>query len=250
MASDTSNTMPMTAPRASPDDRATRITHTAVQEIQFGYGVAGRVWRQDTHLGPVPTQPLADNDNRLTYYHGAIEHVTKTSGPSQGTHQRITLGNVVLTHYPTNAPGQQWQTHVMVQDNQGSTLAIADTQGRVIQRYRYDPYGEQFTITTGYLSAAATKGYLPVSQQGYTGHEMLNNVNVIHMNGRIYDPTIGRFLQADPHIQAPDNLQNYNRYSYVLNNPMSYTDPSGYFLAGLAMPLIRSLKAFMMHSAI
>jgi hypothetical protein len=53
------------------------------------------------------------------------------------------------------------------------------------------------------------------------------------MNGRIYDPTLGRFLQADPHIQAPSNSQNYNRYSYVLNNPMSYTDPSGYFFKAL-----------------
>jgi hypothetical protein len=53
------------------------------------------------------------------------------------------------------------------------------------------------------------------------------------MNGRIYDPTLGRFLQADPHIQAPKNSQNYNRYSYVLNNPMSYTDPSGYFFKAL-----------------
>ena len=53
------------------------------------------------------------------------------------------------------------------------------------------------------------------------------------MNGRIYDPTLGRFLQADPHIQAPNNSQNYNRYSYVLNNPMSYTDPSGYFFKSL-----------------
>ena len=53
------------------------------------------------------------------------------------------------------------------------------------------------------------------------------------MNGRIYDPTLGRFLQADPHIQAPKNSQNYNRYSYVLNNPLSYTDPSGYFFKAL-----------------
>ncbi len=49
------------------------------------------------------------------------------------------------------------------------------------------------------------------------------------MNGRIYDADIGRFLQADPFIQQADNLQNYNRYAYVLNNPMSYTDPSGFF---------------------
>lgn len=48
------------------------------------------------------------------------------------------------------------------------------------------------------------------------------------MKGRIYDPTVGRMLQADPFIQAPLNSQNYNRYSYVLNNPMSYTDPSGF----------------------
>ena len=56
---------------------------------------------------------------------------------------------------------------------------------------------------------------------------------IAHMNGRIYDPTLGRFLQADPHIQAPTNSQNYNRYSYVLNNPLSYTDPSGYFFKAL-----------------
>ncbi|WP_415837749.1 RHS repeat-associated core domain-containing protein, partial [Shewanella denitrificans] len=51
----------------------------------------------------------------------------------------------------------------------------------------------------------------------------------IQMGGRIYDPNLARFLQADPNIQAPTNLQNYNRYSYVLNNPLTYTDPSGYF---------------------
>lgn len=53
------------------------------------------------------------------------------------------------------------------------------------------------------------------------------------MNGRIYDPTLGRFLQADPFIQAPKNSQSFNRYSYVLNNPLSYTDPSGYFFKSL-----------------
>lgn len=62
---------------------------------------------------------------------------------------------------------------------------------------------------------------------------MMDGLGIIHMNGRIYDPTLGRFLQADPFIQAPLNSQNYNRYSYVLNNPMSYTDPSGYFFKKL-----------------
>ena len=48
------------------------------------------------------------------------------------------------------------------------------------------------------------------------------------MNGRVYDPLLGRFLQADPFVQAPYNLQSYNRYSYVMNNPLGLTDPSGF----------------------
>jgi RHS repeat-associated protein len=62
---------------------------------------------------------------------------------------------------------------------------------------------------------------------------MVNDFEVIHMGGRTYNPVLGRFMQADPFIQSPTNLQSYNRYSYVLNNPMSYTDPSGYFFKKL-----------------
>ncbi len=47
-------------------------------------------------------------------------------------------------------------------------------------------------------------------------------------NGRVYDPELGRFMSADPFVQAPYNSQSYNRYSYVFNNPLSFTDPTGY----------------------
>jgi len=53
-------------------------------------------------------------------------------------------------------------------------------------------------------------------------------MNLIHMNGRIYDPVLGRFMTPDFIVQAPQNLQSYNRYSYVINNPLMYTDPTGY----------------------
>ncbi len=75
------------------------------------------------------------------------------------------------------------------------------------------------------------------SPRGYTGHQHLDELGLIHMNGRQYapkevplgdDPLIGRFLQADPIIQEPYNLQNFNRYTYVLNNPLAFTDPTGY----------------------
>jgi RHS repeat-associated protein len=59
-------------------------------------------------------------------------------------------------------------------------------------------------------------------------HEHLDEMGVVHMNGRIYDPLIGRFMSADPFIQAPGLLQSYNRYAYVMNNPLNLTDPSGF----------------------
>ncbi|MEB0032208.1 RHS repeat-associated core domain-containing protein [Undibacterium sp. RTI2.1] len=65
------------------------------------------------------------------------------------------------------------------------------------------------------------------TDRGYTGHEHLDDMGVIQMNGRIYDPLLGRFMQGDPFIQDPSNLQNFNRYGYCYNNPMTCTDPTG-----------------------
>ena len=56
---------------------------------------------------------------------------------------------------------------------------------------------------------------------------MLNELDIINMNGRLYDPVLGRFFSPDNYVQMPDNSQNFNRYSYCLNNPLKYTDPSG-----------------------
>ena len=64
---------------------------------------------------------------------------------------------------------------------------------------------------------------------GYCGHEMLPEFRLIDMGGRVYDPVLGRFLSCDNYVQEPDNSQNFNRYSYCLNNPLRYTDPSGEF---------------------
>ena len=88
----------------------------------------------------------------------------------------------------------------------------------------FNAFGER--RTNGSATSITTTG-LASTTRGFTGHEMLDGLDVIHMNGRIYDPTLGRFLQADPVIQAPDNPQNWNAYTYVFNNPYRYTDPTG-----------------------
>ena len=73
---------------------------------------------------------------------------------------------------------------------------------------------------------------LPYTNKGFTGHEHIQEVGLIHMNGRVYDASLGR-LSADPFIQAGSQSQNYNRYSYVMNNPLKYSDPSGHFFRKL-----------------
>ena len=62
--------------------------------------------------------------------------------------------------------------------------------------------------------------------RGYTSHEHFEDIGIIHMNGRLYDPT-QKILNADENIQDPYNTQVYNKYGYVINNPLLYNDPSG-----------------------
>ena len=76
------------------------------------------------------------------------------------------------------------------------------------------------------------------ADRGFTGHEYLPWFNLYNMNGRMYDPLVGRFLSADPYVQMPDFTQNINRYSYFLNNPLKYTDPDGEFLVAIAAWLL------------
>ncbi|MCI5065507.1 hypothetical protein MRY87_07270 [bacterium] len=109
-------------------------------------------------------------------------------------------------------------------DHLGSVQSITDDSGAVLETHNYDAWGARrlsdWTPSSGIISSAV--------ERGFTGHEMLDDIELIHMNGRVYDPVVGRFLSADPVVQAPDNTQSLNRYSYVLNNPLSLTDPSGF----------------------
>lgn len=112
------------------------------------------------------------------------------------------------------------------QDHLGSIAAITDETGTVIERLAYDPWGKR-----RYPNGLGDKADNLVgvnTDRGYTLHEHLDEVGVIHMNGRVYDPLIGRFMSAAPFVQSPGNLQSYNRYAYVMNNPLAFTDPSGY----------------------
>ena len=123
-------------------------------------------------------------------------------------------------------------TKYLHKDHLGSVVLITGMTGTVLERYSYDAWGKRRNLNgTDYT---ANGGHLlGETDRGFTGHEHLDHLGLVHMNGRIYDASLGRFMSADPFIAQPANLQNYNRYAYVNNNPLSYTDPDGYFFKAL-----------------
>lgn len=153
----------------------------------------------------------------------------------------IRAGNTVVAEHIIRS-NQTEAVHYLQRDHLGSVDAITSQQGDVIQRSSFDAFGKrrQADWTPDGLNGQLFGAYQQVSNRGYTGHEQLDNLGLIHMNGRVYDPVLGRFLSADPFVQFPESTQGINRYSYVNNNPLSYTDPSGFFLE-LAFKPIRKL---------
>ncbi|NDV63385.1 hypothetical protein G0Q06_13045 [Puniceicoccales bacterium CK1056] len=130
---------------------------------------------------------------------------------------------------PTPLDGHRRYFHY---DHQGSVVLVTDEIGDVVSRFSYDVFGgSRDALTWDRDLSDSVVDHEIAGDSGYTGHEMLADFDLIHMGGRVYDPQLARFLTPDPVVQAPTNIQNYHRYSYTLNNPLSYTDPSGYWFA-------------------
>ncbi len=119
-----------------------------------------------------------------------------------------------------------WNIYYICRDYQGSITHIVNANGSLKQELSFDPWGRLRDPNTQQVFAVGAEPVLFLAR-GYTGHEHLAVFGLINMNARLYDPALGRFLSPDPYVQSPDNSQNFNRYSYCLNNPLRYSDPSG-----------------------
>jgi RHS repeat-associated protein len=116
------------------------------------------------------------------------------------------------------------ETYFTYKDHLGSIIALTDDNGNIALEQSFDAWGS-YRNTNNWTYSNLTSA--PTWFRGYTGHEHLPHFNLINMNGRIYDPILGRMLSPDNYVQEPLFSQSYNRYSYVWNNPLRYTDPSG-----------------------
>jgi RHS repeat-associated protein len=176
---------------------------------------------------------------------GLYERLTKVSGSTttvEHTHY-IRAGDEVVaiqkrTKIDANPVGA-FVPRYPHRDHLGSVVAMTDAGGALLERSGFDPWGQRTDYSTwappaplqfvlGGSGAGGTTTAVTSTKRGFTGHEHLDELGFIHMNGRIYDPEIGKFLSADPTMQFPESTQGFNRYAYAGNNPLANVDPSGF----------------------
>lgn len=206
--------------------------------IQFHYGPDRKRYKK-TVGGQIGT------DETTLYLGKSYERIEKAGGEVSHKHFIYAEGQLAAIHIEHEDPQgvidpSRDETRYLHRDALGSIDTITDGQGVIVERMGYSPYGQRRQgdwRTIGGLNLAL------YTNRGFTGHEHIDEVGLIHMNGRVYDPQLGRFLSADPFVQSPTNSQSYNRYSYAWNNPLKYTDPSGYFLKKLFKGIRKALNA-------
>ena len=178
-----------------------------------------RIKTQLTASGVTTTRLFVGNYERETKSTGgAVRHIYYIHGPDGLVCIAVKLG--------TNAP-QYFYTYT---DHLGSIVAVTNTAGVVQGEQSYDAWGRQRNADnwTDYAGTGTITLNGFVLDRGYTGHQHLKEFGIINMNGRLYDPIVGRMLNPDNFVQDATSTQAFNRYSYVVNNPLKYSDPSGW----------------------
>lgn len=150
---------------------------------------------------------------------------------SQAEHRHKIFANdrqvAEVSKVETNGVTGPATTLYLLEDHLGSASVVVNSSGVEVDRRNYDPFGGGVDI-----EGSVTRGF--------TGHEHDEELGLINMRGRLYDPTLGQFIQPDPFVTTL-NPRGLNRYAYVLNNPLIYVDPTGFIMGwGNKGPLDRN----------
>ena len=192
--------------------------------VSFQYGPL--MGRSHAYYGGEQENKL---ERRYRKYYSSIAPIEIIQDTKTGRDKIVTY----LYGGPYDAPvvhikqtGNDGEFYYLHRDYLGSILAITNSFGDLVEQRQFDAWGVVDYFSKG-LQASEFNHENSLLARGYTGHEHFFGVSLIHMNGRMYDQNIGRFLSPDDYIQEPFNTQSYNRYSYALNNPLMYVDLDG-----------------------
>ena len=180
--------------------------------------------------------------SETTHYVGAFEKRTRACVTGEGESETASTQSVERTrvgpvlHVKRYACGSTAAPTPEIEyrhfDHLGSPASITDAAGSELVALAHDPHGERRKADwTRRLNDAEIESlgtdHGDRTSRGFTGHEQLDRTGLVHMNGRLYDPLLGRFLSPDPVVANPADGQQWNLYSYAMNSPLSYIDPSG-----------------------
>lgn len=199
------------APGAARDRTIRYSANSKAHEIQMGNGQTTRFW-----YGPDGQRYKRQDGSTVTLYIDGVEILIQNGVK---TAKRYVAGVALQTV----VGGAVQATKFLFHDQLGSLVRIANADGSLAEGLDYTAFGDR----RAYGNPSGTSGASANTNHGFTGHEYVDGTQVIHMNGRIYDQELGRFLQPDPVIQDPLSAQSWNAYTYVFNNPLAYTDPTG-----------------------
>ena len=177
------------------------------------------------HYGPdeqrIKTEYKINGQTTLTKYFpgGGLEVEVDANSHERWLHY-LPGGGLYVCDNEFNKIGMYY----VLTDYLGSWDKVISEAGTTVEEYSFDPWGRRRNPTNWtYTGVPASFTF----SRGYTGHEMLDAFGLINMNGRMYDPVLGRMLSPDNYVSLPEHTQGYNRYTYALNNPLIITDPSG-----------------------
>lgn len=214
----------------------TSAANTTYNQLDYVYGT------HENRVMSIEFNSATPTATTTRYYIGNYERL------DNGTSKRhiYYIGAAIITYDENTVTGPNanvYKTYYALTDHQGSILKVIDANGTgattltVAAEYNYDAWGRNRNATTwDYTNVDVTGAVpgttptisgLPWLTRGYTGHEHLRTFALINMNGRMYDPALGRMLSPDNYAGLDGTTQSFNRYSYVMNNPLKYTDPTG-----------------------
>ena len=210
-------------------DKLTLLYGAQHDRIKMMYSRASSA--TETDYAPVLTRYYAEHYEKSVYstFTREMDYISSPDG-------------LAAIHLKTGNNDTMYYVH---QDYLGSVEALSDKNGTLVEERSYDAWGRRRNPLNWTYAAVLPMKF---TNRGYTGHEHLEQFGIINMNGRCYDPLLGRMLSPDNFVQDATSTQSFNRYSYVLNNPLKYTDPSGDFIFTIhAAIFCPTFKSFLLY---
>jgi RHS repeat-associated protein len=186
---------------------------------RYSYGPNRELWRQIATYA---------NGTETTWYAGGLTEKLQSTATGTTKFWRHYVptpsGQAIVVARSSNGAGA---TSYLLTDHLGSSDLLLDESGAVRLRASFDALGARRGSDWSSATPPDLATVANTTRRGYTGHHMLDNLALVHMGGRVYDPGLGRFLSVDPVIGDPGDSQSLNPYAYVGNRPLEFVDPSG-----------------------